>query len=253
MFRLLLVTPAAIFDRRHVAMNRVQGLLAGRLRPRLPGVEVASALVCDYIAPEYADDLREVGAAFDYFVPTIPEGYGTAWGIRKPTNFAVSGLAAGYTHLLRIIQDTFITDPDRFAAAVRGVIGCPGEWIGANVHHWPTTGHQALCSAMGLQCEPDLRYPNGAVLLAPVSVWQTYYLGLPTAIHHYWDDVMMGEWLRQSGGSLLDLPVCWEHLHDCPEETACEVYGRQMADLATPGLSVSRSPATRMLPCPPCP
>lgn len=99
------------------------------------------------------------------------------------------------------------------------------------VHHWPTDGHRALCDRMGLRFERDLRYPNGAVMLAPVPVWRRFYLGLPEEVHHFWDDIMMGEWLLQSGGAVVNWRASWEHRHDCPADECRELYQRHASEL----------------------
>lgn len=125
--KLLLFVPAAVFDARHVEMNRVQALLKGRLDGRLPGVTITSAVVWDHVAAELLGPMREACAGFDVCVESVPPRYGARWGIRKPTNLAIEELTAGHTHLLRIIQDTFVTEPDRFARDVAAALECLGS------------------------------------------------------------------------------------------------------------------------------
>lgn len=227
--KVLILTPACILDGRHLGMCRVQALLKRRLAKRLPGVDFVSVLVVDGCRPEHRDEMENVAKEFDLVRWEIPIQHGTAWGIRKPTNYAVTDIAEeiGATHVLRVIQDTFVVDIDQFAGLVRDAVAQPGDWIAAAIHNWKNGGsHRGLCDEMGLACTtPEMHYPNGAMMLAPVETWRRWYVTLPASINHYFDDVMMGEVFRQRGpGRFLDWPTCWLHQHNCSVEESRAVY-----------------------------
>jgi hypothetical protein len=215
--KILLFTPAAVASQTHIEMLRVQSLLIPRLQKHLPPeIAIASLMVVDSCVADLAPALQEIAESYDAVAWGVPPEQGTQWGIRKGTNFAATEGAAsvGATHLLRVIQDAYVFDPQALAQLIRQAVATPGEWIAANVHHWPTGGHYWLCQQMGLKCEDPVHYPNGQVMLAPVKTWRDWYVTMPANIHHYWDDVMFGEAFKQKGdGAILDWPVCWHHWH----------------------------------------
>ena len=235
MQRILVFTPAFVSKVEHLGMLRVQALLAARMRAK--GLNVISALVCDYVADEFVSPVAEVGRLFDVSIPALPKLFpgNDQWGIRRPTNFAIQELVEDCGFILRVIQDTFVERADRFCDSLAAALETPGHWVAANLHHWETSGHGWLCDLMGLPFATHLTYPNGAVMIAPANTWRRFYLPLPSAIHHHWDDVMMGEWLKQEGGTLIDLDLSWTHLHDCPAEVSRECYLRHLQE--TSGLA----------------
>jgi hypothetical protein len=168
---ILILTPAAIGDERHVEMLKVQTLLKRRLAKYLPGIHIESLLVVDWCMDQHREAAEETAAAFDSVIWSVPPEHGTTWGVRKGTNYAATrgAEAVRATHMLRVIQDTYVDDPAALAALITTAVQTPGDWIAANLHHYPTTGHAYLCNQMGLKCVADLRYPNGAVMLAPVK------------------------------------------------------------------------------------
>lgn len=182
----------------------------------------------------HRDAAKEVAKQFDYVVWEVPAEHGTQWGVRKGTNYAATRGAdvALATHMLRVIQDTYIYDPAALAALISDAIKTPGDWIAANVHHFPTTGHFDLCAQMGLACERDLRYPNGQVMLAPVKTWRDWYVPMPAGINHYWDDIMYGEGFRQkASGVVIDWRPCWCHRHNLESITSERIHRTQLSAL----------------------
>jgi hypothetical protein len=232
--RMFVWTPGHIAMNLHTEMVRVQSLVARRLRRAMPDVEFVHALVCDRIDEPQVEAVREIGKDFDQFHHGIPPEYGQAWGIRKPTHYALDlARAAGCSHMLRVIQDTFIMDVAKFAADVGEVLKTPGDWLGANRHDWETDGHRSVCEEMGIPLNTKLRYPNGAVMVAPLATWQRFYVPMPARINHYWDDIIMGEWMLHAGATLVDLPTTWAHLHDSRPEVSRSHYEAHAAELAT--------------------
>lgn len=219
----LVHTPAFIQDEQHVAMISVQAKLLPRLRKYLStNIDLVSVLIIDFCAPEHRVAMNAVATEFDVVKWSIPAEHGTEWGIRKGTNYAATAVAdeVRATHLLRVIQDTFVFDPLAMAKYIEEAVATDGDWIGASVHHWPTSSHFGLCHQMGLDCELELRYSNGALMLAPISTWRNWYVSMPANINHYFDDVIMSETFRQKGtGRQFDWQPCWAHRHGLDAET----------------------------------
>jgi len=230
MNKILVWTPACVFDQRHVAMNRVQTLVKRRLQPHLPDVELVSALLVDWSHDDCRGDMDGLADQFDIYRYGVPLEFGTKWGIRKVTNYAIAlAREIGATHILRIIQDTFVDDPSALAQRIQSALPEPGEWIGARVVYWATDhGHGQFTQEMGLPFTPDIHWPHGELMLAPLSTWERHYLPLPERIHHHWDDIMMGLSLLHAGGRYLDwTPPVWTHRHDCDFPTLTRTYQMQ--------------------------
>ena len=231
--KLFIWTPGYVAQPNHVEMIRVQSLVGRRLRRHLAGVEIVHSLVGDRIQASYLAEVAELGREFDQFHAALPDEYGSTPGIRRTTHFAIDlAREAGCSHVLRIIQDTYIVDAAKFARDVRGALNTPGEWLGAKLHQWETSWHWGLCKRMNLPLTSTLNYPNGAVMVAPLAVWEKFYVGLPAEINHHWDDVMMGEWMRHEGATLVDLPATWVHLHNCDPQTSHRHYVEHAAEVA---------------------
>lgn len=236
MTKIFLWTPGLIFDERHVEMCRVQSLLKRRIQRHRPELDIVSGLLVDWSKPEQEARIDELASEFDVYARNTPPEFGTTWGIRKPTHWAIHlAEQMGATHILRVIQDTFVDDPLGFAEHIVRSVDEPGHWIGAYVHHWPVTQHAGWCHQMGIACETDLHYANGQVMLAPLETWQKYYLPLPTGITHYLDDVLMSEWVRQTDGRLIDWHPCWTHAHHCEAAHAAGVYLQHLGERETDG------------------
>lgn len=233
---ILVMTPACVLNERHLGMIRVQSLLRRRLsRYLLPDTRIVSVLVVDHADQKYKREVSVIASEFDKSTCSIPAHCGNQWGIRRPTNHAISDVAPSIhaDFMLRVIQDTFVDNAEKLASDMVSAMAESGHWIAANVHHWPTGGHHWICGRMGLQCNWDLRYPNGALMFAPLATWRKYYLAMPEYIHHHWDDVIMGEWLRQSGdGKIIDIPAVWRHCHDCDSEFSQAILIAHQKELA---------------------
>ncbi len=215
-------------------MLKVQSLLKHRLAKYLPGIHLESLLVFDWCADQHRAAAEEIAVRFDSIVWKVPPEHGAEWGLRKGTNYAATlgAETACANYLLRIIQDAYVYDPAALAALIREATEIPGNWIAANVHHYPTTDHADLCRQMGLDCDSDLHYPNGAVTLAPVKTWREWYVPMPACINHYFDDIMFGESFRQNGpGTIIDWPPCSAHRHDLDAVTSSRIHRTQLLAL----------------------
>jgi len=233
MTKVFLWTPGLVFDSRHVEMCRVQSLVKRRLQPLLPGVELVSGLLVDWSIDDKHPDIDALAPEFDVYARSTPAEFGTVWGIRKPTNWAIHlAETIGATHLLRIIQDAFIDDPQAFAAQMLDALPTPGHWVAAYPHPWLRTWHRTYCNELGIRCEEVHAYPNGAVMFAPLASWQKYYRGLPVSVAHHMDDVMMGEWMRQRGEMRIDWEEVWTHHHHAWIDVSQAAYQKHLAELA---------------------
>lgn len=231
--KLLIFVPAAVGEARHVAMLRAQIRIMRRLAGEMPsGVDVEGAVFCDGVAEGLHGAMDEAvagqevgGRALAY---SAASKAGWKWGIRNPTTYAIEYAAqGGHTHLLRIIQDTFVTGVDKLARHVAGVMqsGWDNVLLG-HVHEWPTTGHYPLVLEAGLYARNPLCYVHGAVMLAARGVWERHYLTMPQRINHHWDDCVFSESVvqRGGGGRLINVEPVWDHKHHCDEAVA-EKYG----------------------------
>ena len=233
MNKILVWTPACVFDGRHVAMNRVQTLVKRRLQPHLPDVELVSALLVDWSHDDCRDDVEAMAGEFDIYHYGVPTEFGEKWGIRKVTDYAIAlARDIGAGHVLRIIQDTFVDDSAVLAQRIQSALPESGDWIGAHVVHWPDDqGHGQFTTEMGLPFTSDIRWPHGELMFAPLVTWEKHYVTLPQRIHHHWDDIMMGLSLLYAGGRYLDWSTpCWSHRHDCDVEAATSTYRTHQVD-----------------------
>ncbi|SEO03298.1 hypothetical protein SAMN05216404_11071 [Nitrosospira multiformis] len=244
--RFLIVIPLFVNDPRHIEMLKVQSLLGARLR-KVWGkdADFKIAVVCDYVDDQYWSQVETIGKSFDFLVSPADvlahAGSNSSWGIRRPTSYALEVVARTLpdyqsVNVLRIIQDTFVMNVGEFVSDLRRVALKDGRYIAAQIHRWPTTGHHWLCHRMGLPCTPIAEYAQGAVMMAPLSVWESYYLELPPEIHHYWDDVMMSLWFTHEGGQLIEIDQTFEHMHHCEPTLARAVYHAHAAELDVPQL-----------------
>src|SRR5665213_1677627 len=171
--KLLIVIPALINDERHVEMIRVQSLLADRLKLCQPEFKIISVLVCDYIAPCFKERICSLGNRFDRF-EEIDNNGSWAWGIRNPTTRAIQmANEPGCTHILRVIQDTFVFDVETLADEIQKIKD--DQTIGGHIHNWPTSNHFGYCDEMGLEKRNPLTYVHGAVMFAPLAILDRYY------------------------------------------------------------------------------
>jgi hypothetical protein len=244
MMRILLVIPVFVSDARHVEMLRVQSLLRDRLKAAGgESVVVWSAAIFDHIDERFSEAVKGFGQDFDFFVTpsqvTAHAGAISLCGIRRPTNYAVDILArslddASSVYVLRVIQDTFITDICAFVRKLKGIDAQANRrFIAADVVDWETDGHASLCRTMKLPVSRHLQYAYGAVMMAPWPTWERYYLGLPSAINHYWDDVMMSQWVVHEGGKLIGIGRQFEHMHHCESAVASQVYRNHCEELTS--------------------
>jgi hypothetical protein len=236
MRQLLVAIPLFVDGPRHVDMLRVQSVLGRRLRKELKGrFELTTAVVCDFVADGYESQVDAMRGEFDIFVPhdavQAHAGPVARAGIRRPTTYAIEVLGRAFPDpagllLMRIAQDTFVTDPARFLDDLAAAADCPhdGRYIASAIEHWPTTAHYDLCRRMNLPTPRAALFAQGASMMAPLPVWDRYYLGLPTEIHHRFDDVMMSAWLCHEGGQLIDVAPSFRHMHHCDPVVAQEIY-----------------------------
>jgi hypothetical protein len=242
MMRILLVIPVFVSDARHVEMLRVQSLLRDRLKAAgEESLVVWSAAVFDHIDEKFSEAVKDLEKAFDFFVTpsqvAAHSGANSLCGICRPTNYAIDILARNFDDassvcVLRVIQDTFIMDIGTFVRKLKEMATQTNpRFIAADVLDWETDGHAALCRTMKLPFSRRLQYAYGAVMLAPWPIWERFYLGLPPAIIHYFDDVMMSQWLLHEGGKLIGIGRQFEHMHHCESAVARQVYRTHCEEL----------------------
>lgn len=236
--RLLIHTPAFVQTSQHTAMVAVQAKLAHRLRRYFaPRIDVISILIVDACAPDQMSALEQIAGEFNAVKWSIPPEHGTVLGIRRGTNYAVTSVAEEIkaTHVLRVIQDVHVFDPQALAQMIEEAVAVPGDWIASKIDDWSTTWHWNYCAEMGLECVRDIQYSNGELMLAPVHTWRGWYVSLPASIVHHWDDVMLSESFRQrNGGVRLNWKVCWSHRHGLDELTNQRVVAAHRAGLTWP-------------------
>jgi len=224
-------------------MVRLQSLLKRRLSRHLPdSIRLVSALVVDYVHPSCAEELRELSTQYDYWVCCDPPADDDTFGIRRPTTRAIVDAADAVKadHILRINQDAYVIDASVFAADVASIIGgtVPFEWIAAAIESQEVNDHSywnpylSFCNAMGLSVPARIVFPQGAVVLASRDVWRKYYLGLAKDVHHFFEDVLMGQWLLQSGGSLVPMRPTWRHQHNCSAILSEWMFNELMRELS---------------------
>jgi GT2 family glycosyltransferase len=253
----LCLTPAFVGSDRHLGMIRVQSLLKQRLAAHLPAsFELVSALIVDYVDPAYAEGLAELSKQFDRCVYCPPPRDGEKRGIRRPTSEGIVGVAEPIRadYILRVIQDTFVLNPSAFAHDVASIIEKPPQvkegspivvdaeigtvpWIAAALERQQTSDHpywdayRSLCHAMNLPVSAEIVFPQGAVMLAPRDVWRKYYLSLTNEMNHYFEDVLLGQWLLRHGGCFVAMPRRWKHYHECSIVRSERVFDEQMKEL----------------------
>jgi hypothetical protein len=239
---ILCFTPAFVDNDRHMAMIRLQSLLKPRLRRHLPSnIQFISALVVDYVHPWYAKELHGMSMQFDLCIHCDPPHKHENFGIRRPTTQAIAKVAESvHAHyLLRIIQDTFISKAAIFAADIASIVGNPlqQEWIAAAIERQSVSDHPywepylSFCRTMRLNVPARIVFPQGAVMLAGLDVWQKYYLGLTKEMNHRFEDVLMGQWLLQSGGCFVPMCPTWRHYHDCNPVLSESIFNEQLEEL----------------------
>jgi hypothetical protein len=199
----------------------------------MPGTEVVSGVICDYCAEPLEPLLLSACDPFEIRQIGLPaDAEPQKWGIRRPTNYSIR-LAGqlGATHVLRVIQDTYVDDCDAFCGNLGPWLDREDRWLGANLEYWATNYHFDICRRMGLPTRYELNYPQGAVLIAPLETWQRVYLAMPMEIHHHLDDVVMGVSAESMGIPLLNMPKTWSHLHHCDPAVSSDYYLRHLAEL----------------------
>ncbi|MBI1178351.1 hypothetical protein GC207_13025 [bacterium] len=216
--RILALIPGMILARNHVEMIHLQSYILERLRLSLEDCELFTSLICDHISAELQNEIAAIGERFNYF-EVLNDLKRWQWGIRNPTTRGIQ-LCREFncTHLLRIIQDTFILEPNAFAADMLGVLD--RQVIAGSIHSWQTSAHFRYCDEMGLERQNPLRYVHGALILAPRSLWEQFYLTLPNSVNHFFDDCLFTQAHLQSEGEIAGLSEStWKHLHgiDCEQ------------------------------------
>ena len=218
-------TPSLVANDKHVAMIRTQTLVKSCLQRVLPGFSIVSGLLMDKYEESLLPEIQGIASSFDVYSSSIPTQFGIEWGIRKGTQLGIDiATNMGARYVMRIIQDTFVESFWGLAACIERSTKVEDLWMGANVHDWHTSAHGQFTEEMGLPFNPVCTYPNGALMLAPLEVWRKYYLGLPSRINHYFDDVMMGQWMLHEGVRLDPWPTLWKHCHDCDPKVSSEFY-----------------------------
>lgn len=229
--KLLIAIPALIADQRHVDMIRVQSLLSKRIKARLPNTEIVSSVIYDNVTSPFLDAIKLLEDQFSLSCKLEENSKPWVWGIRNPTTRAIRlARDLGCSHILRIIQDTFIFDIDTFVKDIEG-IGKENA-IAGHIHHWPTTGHFGYCDQMGIERRCPLTYVHGAVMFAPVEVWEGHYVPLPQSVNHFWEDCLFSQAFLQNGGKLINLtPESWQHNHNCDSDKSNTIYEQFRSDL----------------------
>ena len=231
---LLIFCPALVIADEHVEMVRVQSMLRRRLEAMSGSDDllIINAVAYDGVSPRYVDQLLDLDFTFQIWEHQIERagGCGKPRGVRRPTNYCIAtlihrlprALKNNGLYLLRIIQDTFILDARNFLKEIdRLARPETGRFLAGKLAR-STIDSQHL-PAMGLKWVNCIEYAHGEVLLAPAEIWRQYYLPLPDYITHYTDDVLMSEWLTQSGGKLVGLSDTYSHLHACPLDRLAEL------------------------------
>ncbi len=239
----LCLTPGFVRNERHLGAIRVQSLLKRRLSRHLPSnVAIVSALVVDYVAPAYAEELAGLSSQFDRCVYCAPPRDGEKYGIRRPTTEGIVGVAEPMQadYILRITQDTFVWEPSAFANDIASILKSPppAEWIAAAVERQRTSDHpywdeyRSLCKAMNLEVSAEIVFPQGAVMLSPTDVWRKYYLGLTKEMQHFFEDVLLGQRFLRHGGCFAAMRPRWRHYHNCSLALSECVFDEQARELS---------------------
>lgn len=222
-----IVTPAYVSERKHVEMMRVHSLTAGRLAKanEAAGREPASFVhyaIYDHISPH----LKTETLSLPFHKHIVLSG--TRSGIRRPTQAAINAIASTHTNatVLRLIQDTFVTDPKAFISRVIFPETKALDWV---------SGAWAMCddispylAKIGLKTGSGRIYDyiQGAVVCAPLETWRKHYPRIPKEVLHYCEDSTFSQIVLQSGGELLFVPdktkeffnrerhPFWWHRHD---------------------------------------
>jgi hypothetical protein len=239
MRRLVVVIPAVVRDRRGLEMLRVQSLLCPRLSRANadPGLVIHGCVAYDAIAPELLDETLALSFTVKAF-SVGNSGWLQATGIRQPTQRAVDQIRSIFgpgreLYVLRVIQDAVVLDAGSLLAEMVGLIDREkGSFLAGAMEACDDIGPHM--EALGLPRRQSYPFAQGAVLFAPLAVWEKHYPRLPRAITHYCDDSVMSQLVTAAGGRLLPLTRHWEHRHDCPVEASRAAFAAQSAELAGP-------------------
>jgi hypothetical protein len=220
MQKLLIFTPAVVLQANHAAMIAAQARQHEFLRRAFEdaGILTTTAIVYDALEEQFWPRLANVPTTYR-ISPCQVERYrsGGRSGIRRPVDYLIDTVPSWQPTenlaLLRITQDTLVTDYRRFVAdALRVMRTQPGDYVAGK--HQYCTDITKWVRALELHPRSCYEYVQGNVMLAPYETWRLYYRPMPAGVTHWCDDSVMSAWVQQTGGTLLFLEDTFWHFHE---------------------------------------
>lgn len=211
---------AAVKDERDLEMLQVQSLV------RLHGFRMLTCAVIDYVAPRLLDDVMALDFTMGIFQKSPPTG------IRRPTETGIRAIREvwGDVHILRVVNDSPIYDPDKLSADIIRTIGTQCHWVAGGIqefHRQPSNPNKQALDALGIH-KDRYEYVHGCLSFAPLATWEKYYCGLHPSITHYADDDVMSSWIVQDGGRLIGWEPSWKHEHGKKMEVFTKLLPSEM-------------------------